>query len=128
MVSVSGGARLNNLRPDNLPPQGETAISMGYQAGVARRWLDWGPRSFPSFVEINLGPKPRKSKYVPWLFLCALWPPSRLAAAQVNTEQYRTEQSDTASHRVELDFGYKQGNVDLLTADRDIGSTSGNKI
>lgn len=34
-------------RPDNLPPQGESAISMGYQAGVARRWLGWENQEAP---------------------------------------------------------------------------------
>lgn len=59
-----------------------------------------------------------------WLYVWALLPLfSGMAHAQVNTEQYRTEQTDAASHRVELDFGYKQGNVDLLTAGIDVGST-----
>ena len=45
-----------------------------------------------------------------------------LALAQVNTEQYRSEEDAGWTTTIEVDFGLKKGNVDLLQAGFDVGS------
>ena len=54
---------------------------------------------------------------IPLLF-CA-----RSSLAQVNTEQYRSEQDGGVATTVDVDFGLKKGNVDLLTGGVDVGTT-----
>ena len=56
------------------------------------------------------------------LALTALFVPA-IAAAQVNTEQYRSDDVEGQSTYVEVDFGLKKGNVDLLSGGVDLGST-----
>jgi hypothetical protein len=55
------------------------------------------------------------------VFFCLLLFPA-LGQAQVNTEQYRSEGEDQTTV-IEIDFGLKKGNVDLLSAGLDLGTT-----
>jgi hypothetical protein len=57
------------------------------------------------------------------LFLSLLSLIPSLALAQVNTEQYRSGEEEGRTTILEIDFGLKKGNVDLLSAGLDLGSS-----